>query len=227
MGAQERTLTVDQARRFYDRMGAKQDWNRFYEDPAVEVMTRYADFEQAHSVGEFGCGTGRLAERLLDRRLPPDTRYLALDASATMASLARERLARFGERAEVRQTEGSAHIDAPDGSFDRFVSTYVFDLLSRADIAAAIAEAYRVLAPGGRLCAVSLTHGRTRFGRCVSKTWQGIWSLSPATLGGCRPIELSDFIDNERFEISHVEVVSSYGLSSEAIVASKHQRAAS
>ncbi len=217
----ERTLTVDEARRFYDRMGARQDWNRFYEDPAVEVVLRHGDFEHAHSVVEFGCGTGRLAERLLDSHLPPDARYLGLDVSTTMVSLASERLKRFGERSEVRQTKGAPRIDAPDQSFDRFVSTYVFDLLSRTDIGAVVAEAYRVLTPGGRLCAVSLTHGRTWFGRSVSKTWQSIWSLSPATLGGCRPIELPGFIDTARFEISHLEVVSSYGLSSEAMVASK------
>jgi ubiquinone/menaquinone biosynthesis C-methylase UbiE len=217
----ERTLTIDRAKRFYDRMGARQDWNRFYEDPAVDVMIRHADFGHAHSVVEFGCGTGRLAERLLVSHLAPAARYLGLDASTTMASLARSRLKRFGDRAEIRQSDGSPRIEAPDGSFDRFVSTYVFDLLSRADIAAAMAEVYRVLAPGGLLCAVSLTHGRTRFSRCVSKTWQGIWSLSPATLGGCRPIELSEFIDTARFEISHLEVVSSYGLSSEALVALK------
>ena len=217
----ERTLTADEARRFYDRMGARQDWNRFYEDPAVEVMIRHGEFDRAHSVVEFGCGTGRLAERLLVGHLPPGARYLALDISATMVSLARERLKGFGDRAEVRQAGGSPRIDAPDGSFDRFVSTYVFDLMNRADIAAMIAEAYRVLVPGGRLCAVSLTHGRTWFERCVSKTWRGIWSLSPSALGGCRPIELSDFIGKERFEISHLEVVSSYGLSSEVLVASK------
>lgn len=219
--ATERTLTVDEARHFYDRMGARQDWNSFYEDPAIEAMVLHAGFDQARSVVEFGCGTGRLAERLLDRHLAPEARYLGIDVSPTMASLARERLARFGDRASIRLSDGRATIDTPEESFDRFVSTYVFDLLSRADIAGVVGEAYRVLAPGGRLCAISLTNGRTTVGQFISKTLHGIWSLEPKLIGGCRPIALEDFLDKGRFEMSHFEIVSSFGLSSEAIVATR------
>lgn len=217
--AQERTLTIEQARRFYDRMGARQDWNRFYEDPAVEALIRHSGFQRAHAVVEFGCGTGRLAERLLRDYMLSDARYLALDTSTTMVNLARDRLAPFGKRVEVRETDGSAHIDAPEGTFDRFLSTYVFDLLAREQITALIDEAYRVLAPNGRLCLVSLTHGRTSLGRIASRAWHGVWTLKPGLVGGCRPIELTDFIDAERFELLHNVVVTAYGLSSEAIVA--------
>ena len=37
---------------------------------------------------EFGCGTGRLAERLLRDHLPDAATYVAVDSSSTMVSLA-------------------------------------------------------------------------------------------------------------------------------------------
>lgn len=217
----EKTLTPEQAKQFYDRFGARQDWNRFYEDRAVGVMIEKGDFANAHSVVEFGCGTGRIAERLLARHLPADATYLGLDISTTMVELASERLKPFGRRARIIQTDGSLFIDARPETIDRVFSTYVFDLLSGEHIARLVAEARRVLKPDGMLCAVSLTHGRSTVGKILSAGWQSIWSLEPSILGGCRPIELAEFIPNSDWRIVHLEVVSSFGLSSEVLIAAK------
>ncbi|MGE5248130.1 MAG: class I SAM-dependent methyltransferase, partial [Verrucomicrobiota bacterium] len=81
------TLSHEEARAFYDRFGAKQDWQRFYEDRAIADLIAHASFGKAGAVLEFGSGTGRLAETLLARHLPPTARYLALDVSGTMVSL--------------------------------------------------------------------------------------------------------------------------------------------
>lgn len=218
---EERTLTPEQARRFYDRLGSRQDWNRFYEDRATQIMIDKGAFREAHCVLEFGCGTGRMAERLLAKYLPGDATYLGLDVSATMVALASERLARFGDRARVIETDGSPWLDARTESIDRVFSTYVFDLLSRENIAKLITQARRVLKDQGLLCAVSLTHGRTAVSKLVSAGWSNLWSLQPSMLGGCRPIELAEFIPHSDWRILHLEVVSSFGLASEVMIAAK------
>ena len=43
------------------------------------------------------------------------------------------------------------HVDLPDRSFDRFISTYVLDLLSEENIDSLLSEAYRILRTGGLL----------------------------------------------------------------------------
>ncbi len=219
--AEERTLTAEQARQFYDRIGARQDWNRFYEDRAIQIMIDKGDFTNAHSVLEFGCGTGRIAERLLAKYLPNDASYLGVDVSPTMIALAGERLHRFGDRARVVRTDGSPWLDARTESIDRVFSTYVFDLLSRDAIATLVAQARRVLRDDGMLCAVSLTHGRSAVSRIVSAGWSNLWSWEPSLLGGCRPIELAEFISHSDWRIVHLEVVSSFGLASEVVIAAK------
>lgn len=214
-----RTLGHGEARRFYDRFGARQDSQQWYEREAVSRLCAHLDLGHAHRVVELGCGTGRLAAKLLDGALPPDARYLGLDVSSTMVELARARTQRFGDRAEIRQTDGEPRIDAPDASLDRFVATYVLDLLSEADIRAVVAEAHRVLAPGGRLGLAGLTHGRSLVARGVTWLWETVHHLNPVWVGGCRPLALAGLVSEGGFRVLHHECVEPFGIASEVLVA--------
>lgn len=113
----KRTLTHSEARAFYDKFGAKQDLQRFYEDPAIERLLGAADLGRAEAVIELGCGTGRLAERLLRSELPPGATYTGFDVSGTMVELTKERLAPWAGRASVEQSDGSARLPRPQSSF--------------------------------------------------------------------------------------------------------------
>jgi len=214
----DRTLTHDEARRFYDRFGSKQDLQRFYEDPAIRVLEAHADFEHARAVLELGCGTGRLARSLLERRLGPEATYLGLDLSATMVELARARLAPWSGRASVEQTEGAPALSLPSARFDRFLCIYVLDLLPTEEALALVAEAGRILVPEGRLCLASLTHGRGRVTRGISRLWTALNGWQPRWLGGCRPIELLGLLD-ARWRVLHHQVVRAFGLCTEVVVA--------
>jgi ubiquinone/menaquinone biosynthesis C-methylase UbiE len=214
-----RTLGHGEARRFYDRFGARQDSQQWYEREPVARLCAHLDLDQARRVVELGCGTGRLAAELLDGPLPRDASYLGLDVSATMVDLARARTARFGDRAEIRLTDGELHIDTPDASFDRFVATYVLDLLSEADIRAVIAEARRVLVPGGRLGLAGLTHGRGPVARGLTWVWETVHHLNPLWVGGCRPLALAGFVTEGGFTVLHHECVEPFGIASEVLVA--------
>jgi ubiquinone/menaquinone biosynthesis C-methylase UbiE len=215
------TLTHGEARAFYDRFGAKQDAQAFYEGRALRDLIAHADFGAAHAVFELGCGTGRFAELLLARHLPAKARYLGVDVSSTMVDLAHRRLQRFGERAEVRRTDGVPVIAADDASFDRFVSTYVLDLLSHDDIAAVFREAHRVLAPRGLLCVTGLTWGATPASRLLIGIWTALHRLRPSLVGGCRPLELHAFLDRRDWEIRHENRVTAFGVPSEIVVAER------
>jgi ubiquinone/menaquinone biosynthesis C-methylase UbiE len=214
-----RILSRQAAKAFYDRFGRRQDWQAFYEDPAVEDMIAHGCFETAQAVCEFGCGTGRLAAGLLAKPLPESASYLGLDSSETMVRLATDRVARWPGRARVLLTDGTPRLPAGDGSFDRLVSTYVLDLLSEQDIRDLLVEARRVLVPQGLLCIVNLTHGRTPFASAVTWLWQRVHAWRPGLVGGCRPIELRDFLADQLWHIRHQAVVCRFGISSEIVVA--------
>jgi SAM-dependent methyltransferase len=216
----DRYLSPMEAKRFYDRLGSRQDWQGFFENPAVTEMIAHAAFDSAHSVIEFGCGTGALAAHLLQHHLPGDAHYLGLDISSTMVSLAREHLKPWSERARIYQSDGSPRVPELDRRFDCFLSTYVFDLLAPDFIDQLLSEAHRLLVPKGKLCLVSMTFGASRLSSAVCWGWERLWRLNPSVVGGCHPIELSDYLRPVSWNADHKTKVTSWGFSSQVVVAS-------
>ncbi len=214
-------LSRDQARAHYDRFGAKQDRQAYYEDPVTMDLVRHASFEKARAVVELGCGTGRFAETLLRDHLAPTATYVGLDLSSTMVVLAEARLVPFGPRAAVRLTDGSPYLDMPDTSCDRFVSNFVLDLLGEEDCQAVVAQAHRVLEPGGLLCLSSLAPGFTALSRFVAGAIRLVHAARPSLVGGCRPLELLRFVDETQWTIRHQDRLAPYGIPSAVLVAER------
>lgn len=214
-------LSRDQARRVYDRIGARQDTQAFYEDRATAILVEHGHFGAARQVFEFGCGTGRFARRLLSRHLPESARYRGVDLSPTMVALARGRLASFGSRAEVVITDGSPPTAEPTSSCDRFVSNFVLDLLSEEDIAAVLREAHRMLEPEGLLCLSSLSTGQGFLSRLAARGWARVHAFRPALVGGCRPLDLLSWVPPQAWSIRHHAHLVPFGVPSEVLVAQR------
>jgi SAM-dependent methyltransferase len=213
-------LAPEHARRVYDRIGRAQDTQAFYEDAATSRLAELGAFAKARSVFELGCGTGRYAAGLLREWLAPDARYLGVDVSPRMVALARDRLRGWAPRAEVALLgPPGRELPGADGGFDRFVATYVFDLLADEHAQALLAEAHRLLEPGGVLCVAGLTEGVTRAGRVVSGAWAALARRRPALLGGCRPIELERLLAPACWRVERREVITRWGVPSEVVLA--------
>jgi len=216
-----RALSQNEAKRYYDRFGSKQDAQGWYEDPAIEDLVSASDFAHAGAVLELGCGTGRVAEMLLERRLAEAASYTGVDISETMVKISRERLARFGGRATVMLQEATGFASYPNGSFDRVLCTYVLDLLPRAKILGALDWAFDVLEPDGLFCFAGITKGTGLVSRCVMGLWSFVFSLKPSWVGGCRPLELAELLGPDQWAVEHRRVVVAWGIASEVVVARK------
>lgn len=216
-----KTLSREEARRVYDRIGKLQDSQAFYEDRATDLLIAHGRFDTARRVFEFGCGTGRLALRLLSEHLPAEASYDGVDLSPTMVGLAEARLAPYSARARARVTEGGPPVEEPAGAYDRFFSTYVLDLLSDDEIAAVLRAAHRILEPGGLLCLSSLSTGAGPASRALARIWTGVHRLSPSLVGGCRPIELAGRLPPAEWKILYNARVASFAVPSEVVVAER------
>ena len=101
---------------------------------------------------DIGAGTGRLLEKLA----PHVSGAIGVDASRAMVALARARLSRPDlAHCSVRLAD-MYRLPLMDARYDLVVLQMVLHYAE--DPAAAIAEAARVLAPGGRLVIVDLAH---------------------------------------------------------------------
>jgi len=223
MTDKERVLDSTAARAYYDQFGKKQDSQGFYEAPALDDLVAHACFLDAGRVFEFGCGTGKFAASLFEKYLPPSASYLGCDVSPVMVGLSQRRLAAYGERAQVVMSDGAVRFPLPDHSVDRVVSSYVLDLLSDADIARFFSEACRVMMPGGKVCLASLTRGVSLPSRIVSFLWMSVFRLSPALVGGCRPIHVDAFVNPHEWQIVHRRIVTPFGVPSEVLVLEKKE----
>jgi ubiquinone/menaquinone biosynthesis C-methylase UbiE len=213
-------LDAAAARRVYDRIGRFQDSQGFYEDAATHRLVELADFDECASVFELGCGTGRFAAHLLATAMPTTANYLGVDISPKMVSLARRRLGLWKERAPALLIEPPGlQLPAGTGSVDRFISTYVFDLLSPGDAQALLSEARRLLKPGGLLGLVSLTHGTTPGSRIFSSCWGAIAERLPCLVGGCRPVDLGHLVSEPAWSIEYCEVLVTLMIPSQILVA--------
>lgn len=217
----ERLLSHRQIQRFYDSFGRMQDWQGFYEDIATDALLRNGASGQAREIFELGRGTGRFAERLLDEFLPPEARYVGVDLSDTMVAMARKRLARFGPRAEVYRSDGAPQFDFGPGTFDRCVANDVLDLLTSGDIEAVLGEARRILCPGGLPGLTSLTRGFIHVSCGVERVWRALHALHPMLVGGCRPIRLSEWVTEPRWQMRDDAPFSGFGVPSEVLVAER------
>ena len=140
---------------------------------------------QDRRVGDLGCGSGPVTEALA----PFVREIVAIDGSASMVDLARQRLARFSN-VDVRQGELEA-LPLPDADLDAATLCLVLHHLSHPE--RVIAEVARVLRPGGTLLIVDmLPHDREEYRQDMGHVWLG---FEEATLRGY----LADSFDAPRW----------------------------
>lgn len=216
------TLTPEQARRYYDRNAHRQDAQGWYEDATLERLVALGDFAAASEVLELGCGTGRLAQRLLRDCLPRDARYTGIDISPAMLARAGTRLKKYAPRATLSPGDVTLGLAARSGSKDRIVASYLFDLLSPGHSRHLIGEIHRALRPGGLVCLAGLTRetqtGDTTIFTQIRALIQRLW---PWLAGGCRPVDMRALLDGAQWRIVAHETVSPRGLASDILIARK------
>ncbi|WP_325310709.1 metalloregulator ArsR/SmtB family transcription factor [Longimicrobium sp.] len=167
-------------------------WDRL----RAELFGRRADLlgllgmlDPAWTVGDLGCGTGQVSESLA----PFVRRVVAVDGSPAMLGAAHGRLDGIAN-VEVRAGELEA-LPIADGELDAALLFLVLHYV--AEPAAALAEARRVLRPGGVLLVVDMTpHDREEYRQAMGHVWLGFapdelqgW-MTDADLGGFRYVAL-------------------------------------
>lgn len=130
--------------------GAQAEDVEAMKEPVTSVLLAGLRPEPGDVVLEVGAGTGELA-RQLAARVAPGGRVFATDAAPGMVEVMQQRLAGVAG-VEVRTCEASA-TGLADGQADGVVAR--MSLMFSLEPETAVAEAFRVLKPGGRYAAAT------------------------------------------------------------------------
>ncbi len=166
--------------------GAAAKWDKLRNELYGSQFTRHAltaFLPRQWVVADLGCGTGRVAADLA----PFVAQVIGVDNSADMLRAARKRTGSFSN-VELRRGNLEA-LPVESASCDAVLLLLVLTYVAQP--AAALAEAARILKPGGRLVVVDLQpHDRDDFRRQMGQHWPG---FSAETLEGLlREARLSD-----------------------------------
>ena len=132
----------------------------------ADLPALLAFLDDRWTVGDLGCGTGRLSAQLA----PFVHRVIAVDESDAMLTAARGRLT---DQVNVEFRPGSLReLPLAAGELDAALLFLVLHYV--ADPAAAVKEAARTLRPGGKLMIVEMRpHGRTEYQQTMGHRWLG------------------------------------------------------
>jgi ubiquinone/menaquinone biosynthesis C-methylase UbiE len=145
----------------------------------LELFGRRADvallglLDEAWTVADLGCGTGAIAQAIS----PFVSEVIAVDESGAMLSAARKRLHGV-ENVDIR-TGRLESLPIADGEVD--IALLFLVLHYTAEPTRVIAEAVRVLKPGGRLLVLDMMpHDRQDLRQVMGHVWQGFDSATLA-----------------------------------------------
>ena len=210
----DQAISTKSVQLIYDFLGKRYDWFGGYESRAKERSTEMLELFPGLKLLEVGVGTGKQHTRLQAGLVPAGIAY-GIDISRVMLELTRQ-------RSDALLCQADTHyLPFPTGSFDRLYASYVLDLMPRADLPGILTEFRRVLKDGGRIALVALTEGVDIPSRGLVAAWKGLYKISPITCAGCRPLQLSDLLEQAGCKQIHREVVVQLGMPSEIIIACK------
>jgi ArsR family transcriptional regulator len=155
------------AQRFF--ASSAEHWDGLREElfgTRVELRALLTLLDPSWVIGDLGCGTGAISEAIA----PHVARVIAVDDASGMLTLARRRL-RDHLNVELRQGDLAA-LPIDDAQLDVAVLSLVLHYLP--EPARALAEAWRVLRPAGRLLVVDMSaHEREEYREQMGHVWLG------------------------------------------------------
>jgi ubiquinone/menaquinone biosynthesis C-methylase UbiE len=205
------TRSKDEARAAYDKM------SRWYDTLAggagirlVDIGLQKLQLRTGERVLEIGFGTGRTILALA-RLVGESGKVYGIDLSEGMLQVAQRKVTGAGlsERVELRQGDAT-RLPFEAGSVNAIFTSFTLELFDTPDIPVVLSECRRVLCDGGRLGVVAMSRkGNTGL---MLRLYEWAHEKFPRYVD-CRPIYVTEAIQNAGFHVIESVETSMWGLS--------------
>jgi ubiquinone/menaquinone biosynthesis C-methylase UbiE len=194
------TAVADPIVGFFERGARGYDLQLILERRALRLAASMAGPGAGGHVVDLAAGTGALAWAVV-RANPGPGALTLVDGSPRMLQRARSRLRLAAPGARLVVADVRA-VPLPDGCADVVTIGYLLHLIDPASRAQVLAEAHRLLRPGGRL--VVVVHGSPpgRAGAAYRGAWRLLQRVTPRGVVGHGPIaDLARIVGSGGFEV--------------------------
>jgi demethylmenaquinone methyltransferase/2-methoxy-6-polyprenyl-1,4-benzoquinol methylase len=193
-------------RHFYDRIANAYDLIADDNERAARRSgVKALDLKAGEAVLELGFGTGN---EVLDLAalVGAGGKVAGIDISAGMLTVSNRKLAGAAPKAPVDLRVGDARsLPFGDGEFDAVYTSFTLELFPAEDIPVVLAEAKRVLKPGGRLGVVSMATVRPgHHTSLLERSYVWMHRHFPH-LVDCRPIDTERVVSAAGFRITSAQ----------------------
>jgi ubiquinone/menaquinone biosynthesis C-methylase UbiE len=186
---------TERVRRLQDREAPRYDRNISISERILFGDGRRWVCEQARGqVLELAVGTARNLPHY-----PADVTLTGIELSPEMLAIGERRADQLGRPVDLRVGDAQA-LELPDASFDTVVCT--LGLCTIPDPRRAVAEARRVLRPGGQLLLLEHVRSPVRAVRAIERLLEPLFVRFAADHLTREPL---DYLRDERFEIERLE----------------------
>lgn len=190
-------------------------WARVTESRPRRRVLELAGVRDGEDVLEVATGTGAQLVSLAQRN--PSGRTVGVELAGGMLTQTEKRLQAAG-LTTVELVRGSAlRLPFDEESFDLLVNGYMLDLLTREDIARALAEFKRVLRPTGRLVLSNMTKGQ----RPRHRIWDWLYARRLNLTANCRGVLAAPVLAEQGFAEIHREYMTQMLFPTEIVTARK------
>jgi demethylmenaquinone methyltransferase/2-methoxy-6-polyprenyl-1,4-benzoquinol methylase len=206
-----RTFSITKTQNNFSKVVSFYDfWGKFTEKKGIDTAISLSGLSNKMKVLDVGVGTGQLFEKII--RLNPDGVNTGIDLSFSMIKKASDKLKLQQEN--LLLVSGNAFkLPYKDEQFDFIFSSYMFDLLPEIDFKYILSEFRRVMKSGGLGIIITMAMGN----KWYNKIWYLTAKYFPSLLTNCRPVQLVEYIDNSKFQITTKENISQNTFPSEII----------
>lgn len=200
--------SISSASSYYTALAPWYDFLASSEKKYIKKGLDLLDPQPGERILEIGFGTGYAQLRIADA--VRDGFSLGLDLSLGMASIAHKKLLQSGGAGHTGLVcSDSLPIPVGDNTMDGIFSSFTLELFDSPQIPNLLSECRRVLKPGGRLVAVSLSKDQPL--PWMGRLYETLHSRYPRLLD-CRPIPLKDLLERGQFEIQSSRIEMMWGL---------------